>query len=251
LTSPRLTRAQWGAAPVPAGRPTRVDTMAGTALHYVGGSLGTVRHDRCAEILRSIQRTHQAGEYYDIAYNEAACQHGTRYELRGYHVQPGANGTATANRTHYAILALVGAGDALPLAMLDALEDAFDAYRARAGAGVKVTGHRDHIATSCPGEPLYTLVRRGTFSPKPPPTPPVTITEENDEMLVRVTDRTPAPVYVTDGLTRRWLPTPAARDDYVRARSLSKLPPLPEIPCPTEARALAAFGPVVGKVPFA
>lgn len=251
-TSPRLSRAQWGAAPVPAGRPVHVATTTGTALHWVGPALGNVDHGRCASILRGIQKTHMAGEWYDIAYNEAVCRHGVRFECRGYHVQTGANGTTTANRNNYAILALVGASDSLPLAMIDALADAFDAYRARAGAGDRVTGHRDHTSTTCPGAQLYAMVRAGRFSPHPPPTPPPTpvpIAEERDDMmLIRVTEKSPNPVYLADGINRRWFPTAADRDRYVAGRKTAQLPALVEVKCPTEDAATAAFGVIVGPV---
>lgn len=178
MTSPRLTRAQWGAIPVPAGRPTRVDRTEGTAVHWVGPSLWgrtghADRHAQCAGKLRAIQRQHMAGEWYDVAYNEGVCPHGYRFELRGHHVQTGANGSSTGNRSHYAILALVGVGDDVPAVMVAALVDAFADYRANAGAGPDTTTHtailKAHTGktTQCPGTDLIRLEAAGTFTRAP------------------------------------------------------------------------------------
>jgi len=70
-------------------------------------------------------------------------------------------------------------------------------------------------------------------------------------MLVRVTETAGNPVFVTDGTARRWLPTWQALQDYQAARKASNLPAAPVVDVPTEPRALAAFGPIVGKGPTA
>lgn len=175
MTSPRVTRARWGARPVPVDRPTRVPSTEGTAVHWVGpgmwGARGPAgRHAECPGKLRGIQRSHMAGEWYDIAYNEAVCPHGYRFELRGHHVQTGANGSSAGNRSHYAILALVGVGDPTTPELLAALQDAFEDYRRNADAGPDTTTHavllRRHTGklTACPGPTLTATEAGGAFT---------------------------------------------------------------------------------------
>lgn len=257
--TPRIRRAGWGAVSVDPDRPTRIPGTDGTVLHWVGpkvwGDAGPAgRHSLCAGKIRGIQRSHMAGEWYDIAYNEIACPHGYRFEGRGYHVQTGANGSSTANRKYYAILALVGQGDPITADLLRALGDAFDAYRGQADAGPETTQHRIVLqryagkSTECPGDTLARLESAGQFMYHPPaPRPQPITTPKGNEMLVRVTGTDP--VYVTDGLSCRWLPNSTALADYRAARVDAGLPPVKVHEVPTPARLLAAFGPIVGAVP--
>lgn len=217
MSTPRVTRAQWGATPVDPNRPTRVGSMRGTGQHWVGpGIYGDGRlwdHSLCAGKVRGIQRAHMAGEYYDIAYNEVACPHGVRYEGRGYHVQPGANGSSFANQNWYAILALVGTGDPITRELLAALADAHEAYRDHGDAADDVTYHRHLLqtyagrSTDCPGDTLIGHCRTGRFDhvePTPAPTPAPTTTEEIDMRILVQLDGTD-PVYISDLITRRWI----------------------------------------------
>ena len=158
----RLTREQWGA--LDPKRPlTSMATAKGCTVHYEGPRMGAYAHSRCAGIVRAIQRSHMANVkqgWKDVAYNELACRHGVRYEGRGYRNEPGANGTSAANRGSYAICALIGEGDEVTPELKAALRDAIDDYRAR-GAGNALYGHRDHVATKCPGNALYAWVKAG------------------------------------------------------------------------------------------
>jgi hypothetical protein len=260
--TPRILRAGWGAIPVAADRPTKVASTDGTALHWVGpkvwGDAGSAgRHSLCAGKIRGIQRSHMAGEWYDIAYSEIVCPHGYRYEGRGYHVQTGANGSATGNRKFYAVLALVGQGDKITTELVVALVDAFQAYRDHAGAGRETTTHRVVLklyagrTTECPGDYLTALETAGRFMAKPAPAPspapsPIT-TPGGNEMLVKAA--TSPAVFVTDGVSRRWLPNPTALGDYRAARKAAGLPAASVHEVPTVARLDAAFGPIVGTVP--
>lgn len=224
MTSPRLTRRQWGALPVPAGRPTHVDSTSGSAIHWVGPTIGTKgvlwSHTTCSAKFRAIQRMHMAGEWYDIAYNEGVCPHGTRYELRGHHVQTGANGSSAGNRSHYAILALVGVGNVQTRALHDALYDACEDYRRNAGAGPGITTHRDILRkhtgkiTACPGDVLYGLARNGRFTHRTTaPTPPVITWKEPGMKPVLVRVKGTLAVYLSaDRVTRRWIVDPADRN---------------------------------------
>lgn len=217
MPTPRLTRRQWGAVPVDPDRPTRVARTKGCATHWVGPTIRRAGqlwdHSACASIVRAIQRSHMAGEWYDIAYSEVVCPHGTRYEGRGHHVQTGANGSSVANAEWYAILALVGQGNVVTRELLDGLYDAHEDYRLRAAAGPSCTNHRDLLRvhagkiTECPGDVLYGLTRNGRFTHRPAaPAPVVTPWKEPSmrPVLVRVTNTDP--VYLSaDRVTRRWI----------------------------------------------
>jgi hypothetical protein len=259
--TPRITRAGWGAIDVPDDRPTRIASTEGTVLHWNGpkvwGDAGSDgRHSLCAGKIRGIQRYHMQGEWYDIAYSEVVCPHGYRYEGRGYHVQTGANGSATANRKFYAIMALVGEGDKITTELVVALVDAFEAYRKHAGAGRETTTHRVVLklyagrSTECPGDYLTALETAGRFMSKPAPAPaptPATTHSLEETMLCKSAD-SPA-VFVSNGITRRWLPNPTALGDYRAGRKAAGLPAAAVHEVPTVARLTAAFGPIEGPVP--
>lgn len=166
-----ISRAQWGA---PTTSPAAgLSTARGVAVHWAGASYTPRAHSECAGAVRSIRATHLANtaeNYVDVAYNLLVCQHGYVYEGRGARKRSGANGSATANQTHYAVCALWAkdSGPA-PAALKTGLRDAIDYLRAR-GAGTAITGHRDHVATECPGPELYAWARSG--APRPTTTTP-------------------------------------------------------------------------------
>lgn len=115
-----VTREQWGARPARGTLvPYRPSPTIGV-IHYIGeGLLGNADGK---QRMRSIQQEALAGihgdHYVDFPYNEAVDQHGTQYEGRGVQWQNGANSGA-ANRTMYAILALIGDED-IPTPQLEA-----------------------------------------------------------------------------------------------------------------------------------
>jgi hypothetical protein len=118
-------------------------------------------------------------------------------------------------------------------------------------------GHRDASgnSTDCPGDAAHDAIpdinRRANALwaagwPNPPRPQPIP-TAKDSEMLVK--SATSPAVFVTDGLSRRWLPNPAALADYRGARVDAGLPPVKVHEVPTDARLTAAFGPIVGDVP--
>lgn len=176
-----VTRAKWGAKP-PKDDLAYVAGTHGSKIHWEGtpvpASLAAADgHTRCDDRVRAIQAAHQANKaenYSDIAYNFVVCPHGYVYEGRGLHHRTGANGNRELNERHYAILAMTGpagAGDAdkwltKPTAkMFVGLADAVAHCRARGGAGDDLLGHRDGLATECPGPALYAWVKSGGDRP--------------------------------------------------------------------------------------
>lgn len=154
-------------------------STSGVKVHYEGSPVHNVTHDDCVAEVKAIRRSHLANtkeNYSDIAYNLLVCRHGYVFEGRGKGKRTGANGDQPLNRAHYAVCALLGdKGDTEPTPeMIAGIKDAIAYLRAH-GAGSEIKGHRDGYATSCPGEPLYALVKSGKLEPgkaDPKPVPP-------------------------------------------------------------------------------
>ncbi|WP_457028117.1 peptidoglycan recognition protein family protein [Kitasatospora sp. P5_F3] len=183
-----VPRAQWGAVP-PSGDWRYIPDAKGVKIHYEGTSVPAdlvADHSRCAGRVRAIQASHMADKdegWIDLAYSAIVCPHSYVFEGRGAHHQTGANGSASLNRAHYAVCAMVGdSGLTEPTeAMLHGLRDAVEWLQRDGGAGPEIKGHRDGYATSCPGGPLYAWVQAGAPrpgvpapapAPMPKPTPP-------------------------------------------------------------------------------
>ncbi|MEU5980141.1 N-acetylmuramoyl-L-alanine amidase [Streptomyces sp. NPDC047315] len=167
-----VRRSDWGA---PATAADRIAKVRGVKIHYLGTAYTSRAHDRCDDQVRAIRAAHladKAENYSDIAYNLLVCEHGYVFEGRGAYRRTGANGNPTLNVRHYAVCALLGSkGLATPTdAMLHGLRDAIE-YLREHGAGLEVQGHRDGIATKCPGDALYDWVERG--APRPGGSDPV------------------------------------------------------------------------------
>jgi len=161
-----VTRAQlgWGASEAPDQA-----TAKGVKIHYEGTHVSNDEHSDCVAEVKAIRLSHLANtkeNYSDIAYNLLVCEHGYVFEGRGKRKRTGANGNQELNREHYAVCALLGdSGDIKPPeAMIEGIKDAI-AYLRSYGAGKEIKGHRDGYATSCPGEPLYALVKAGKLEP--------------------------------------------------------------------------------------
>lgn len=159
-----IDRADWGAKAPEGARNALNAKPDGTTLHWEGPQMGSRPHSQCASLVRSIQAFHMGPQrgWADIAYNLLVCEHGAVFIGRGKGVGSAANGTTDANRRRYAICALVGQGDRQPAALIQGIKDAH-ALCVSWGAKNSMNGHRDWIATACPGDVLYGLVRAGTF----------------------------------------------------------------------------------------
>jgi hypothetical protein len=96
----------------------------------------------------------------DIAYNHAVCPHGSVYELRGFGVQTGANGTTDGNRRHAAIVYMAGEGDPLTDVAKVGLNFLIEQWQKR-GAGGEVSPHRRWTGSECPGPALLSWLAAG------------------------------------------------------------------------------------------
>lgn len=169
-----FTRAQWRARPARTGGNPVTNGPQGVAVHYNGPKMGIRPTDpcRCDASVRQIQSFHMDTRgWTDIAYDVVACPHGNTYQGRiGTSNGTGANGTREANRGFMAVMALIGDGESVSPGLLSAIRSGIRLCR-QAGAGKRITGHRDHQSTACPGDPLYKLVQNGALEPTPTPQP--------------------------------------------------------------------------------
>lgn len=155
--------------------PSQSVPVEGFKIHYEGVGVPVVDHSKCAGRWTAIRNSHLANTaegYSDVAYNWAVCQHGYIFEGRGWGKQTGANGNRSLNLTHNAILWMGGdAGVTVPSpAAVSAIKRVISYLRTK-GAGNDILGHRDGLATSCPGDAMYSLVKSGKLEPDAP-TPP-------------------------------------------------------------------------------
>jgi hypothetical protein len=149
-------RAAWGAMP-PKSNAGGFSSLDATVTHYTGAGHGYMvagaDHEACRAQVRAIQASHQAiPEQSDIEYCALACAHGYLMEGRIIGRKGGANGTADSNARMPSICALVGVDDVPTSAMLAALEDFYRRVDAHAGRAVPRYGHRNIVATACPGD---------------------------------------------------------------------------------------------------
>lgn len=152
--------------------PEKTKKTKGVKVHYEGTKVPSMDHSKCKAHWTSIRKSHLANKaegYSDVAYNFAVCQHGALLEGRGLGFRTGANGNATLNADHDAIVVLVGTEyRSVTPEVIAGVKEGIKRLRA-SGTGREIKGHRDGYATACPGEPLYALVRAGKLEPDKKP----------------------------------------------------------------------------------
>jgi len=159
-----ITRAQWGARAPESNGNTIAAHPLGVAVHYSAANLGSFPDSECDDKVRGIQNYHiDHNGWADIAYSFLVCPHGNIFEGRGTGKGSAANGTTVGNLNWYAVCGLGGPKDTPSALMLTAFGDAISLCR-KAGAGARVIGHRDLIATACPGTALYAYVTAGRWN---------------------------------------------------------------------------------------
>lgn len=185
-----ITRSQWGAR-TPSRPLSYLPSAKGVKVHYTGSMVSVhtlTDHAECIEAVKGIQNGHMNGNgWNDIGYSMIACAHDF-FEGRGVHKLPAANG-AGLNSGHYAVLVLVGSSGVVTPSDAHRRQAwrAIDYLRANGNAGNEIKGHRDGYSTSCPGEPLYALVKQGF----PRPTGSVPTTPPNPSQPTTGDDMTP------------------------------------------------------------
>lgn len=131
--------------------------------------------------LRSIQNDYTVNRGYSIGYNAAVDVWGCAYELRGADIKCAAN--KGHNDHTFACLMLVDGDDrASDLAAARVRRLVADAERL-AGRKLKIVGHGEIGATSCPGRGLRQDIVDGRFNPTVEP--PIPVEDDMTAVMVR------------------------------------------------------------------
>lgn len=156
-----ISRSEWGAKPWRSGvNRVSMDEKADFLVHYHGGE---PRHNRGVEVPREVEAIHLANGWSGVGYNFLVDMDGKIYEGRGW---DGVGSQCPGfNRSGIGVYVAVG-GDqsATPAALLAVLWLYAEGCR-RSGNKLDKMGHRDGVATSCPGTKLYAWVKAGMPAP--------------------------------------------------------------------------------------
>lgn len=152
----------------------------GLVIHYdsTNRSLASKSHSACIDYWKWCRQFHTGPGrgWADVGYSFMACAHGYVLEGRGIGreqaAQPG------GNRTHYSVTLATGPTDTITDAQINAVRELRQWLMDDHHNAGTVLGHRDFIATSCPGDRAYAMVRDGTFTQ-----PPGAITEGAGSLL--------------------------------------------------------------------
>lgn len=172
------TRADWGAA-ARKYTPTYVAPADRTEFfnHYDGGvtvGLAGKPHSECLAMVKRIQAYHQNQKgWNDIGYNGLTCPHGRAIEGRGIDYA-GAHCT-DHNRSGYGVQMMYGGSERPTDVSYARQRRLYDALVSR-GRALAKKGHRDCMATACPGDIIYGWVKSGMPFPASQPAPPPTTT---------------------------------------------------------------------------
>ncbi|MFC9088979.1 peptidoglycan recognition protein family protein [Nocardiopsis dassonvillei] len=155
----------WGSSPA-----TRANPRSGLVIHYDSADQGLARkdHSACLQYWRDTRSFHTGPSrgWADIAYSFMSCAHGYVLEGRGLYktqaAQPG------GNTTHYSVTLATGPTDTITPEQINAVR-ALRQWLMEPDTSIAgtVLGHRDFVATSCPGDRAYDLVEDGTFTQPP------------------------------------------------------------------------------------
>lgn len=149
--------------------PLKTHATKGVKIHYEGTYSPVRDHSYCKSYWTGIRNSHLANtkeNYSDVAYSFAVCRHGAVLEGRGLGRRTGANGNQALNADHDAVCVLYGTNDDSVTASVVSGVRWVIQYLRDHDTGKEIKGHRDGYATACPGDPLYALVKSGTFEPK-------------------------------------------------------------------------------------
>lgn len=151
----------WGSVTVPTASCDQ-----GLVIHYDGGKRMLTRqaHSACVLYWKGVRLQHIGQGWSDIGYSFGVCPHGEVFEGRGWRkvqaAQPGGNSSYTS------VTLMLGLGEHPTDVQIDSVRQLRKDLMERGMRSV-VKGHRDFIATSCPGPILYRMVQDGTFRKAP------------------------------------------------------------------------------------
>jgi hypothetical protein len=161
-----VSRSAWGAKlakSVTVLPPRLVD---GIVYHYTGSdSDEQADHANCAGRVRGIQRYHMETKgWSDIAYSFVTCKHGYIFEGRGLERMSAAT---FGHNDHTLAICFLGDDsinrDDVTVAGRQGIVACSRYIRSKRLNARKIWGHRDLVATSCPGNELYGYIHSTLF----------------------------------------------------------------------------------------
>ena len=139
----------------------------GLVIHYNGPATNLTNFDQCVTYWQDIRNGHVNGqEWADIGYSFGVSVDGQIFEGRGLNRYQAAQGTTPGNSQWYSVSLMIGGDEQPTPAQIEGVKR-LRAWLMGRGMAAEVRGHRDFVASSCPGEPLYALVQDGTFTGAP------------------------------------------------------------------------------------
>jgi peptidoglycan hydrolase-like protein with peptidoglycan-binding domain len=132
----------------------------GKVIHYNGGPLTWGAHTLCRAQVRQMHSFHRGRGWAGLGYHFLVCHCGIVLTGRGLS-KVGAHAPG-ANSSHIGIQVMLGGSQVPTVKQLSALVGLLAWLTAR-GVRASVTGHRDWVSTSCPGDHLYGRVRSGNW----------------------------------------------------------------------------------------
>lgn len=168
-----VSRAAWGATPWD-GNPATVPYSSRTEffIHYDGAS----HINRTGNsVMRAIEAEHLANGWAGVGYHFVVDQAGTIFEGRGWTLQ-GAH-CPGHNVSGFGVQIAIGGDQEPSVKALAAARALYDEACRRTGRTLAKRGHRDGIATLCPGGLLYAWVKAGMpaqgYEPSTPAEPSI------------------------------------------------------------------------------
>lgn len=138
-----------------------IGDLFGITFHHFGSPRAADDAAESRRFWQSVDNTHEAGEYNDIAYNFGVDDFDQIMEGRGWNFQTGANGTSFANQNYLSVV-YMGNSD------LDKFSDVAQKNAAwlfdqafKKGVGVTVVPHQKWVGTGCPGDKGLNWVQGG------------------------------------------------------------------------------------------
>lgn len=155
MTSPFVSRAEWGARPARSSTPLSAGTV---AIHWAGTPSNVNSHADCARTVKSFQNYHMDTHgWADIAYSLLVCPHGTIFEGRGKGKRTAANGTNQGNGEAYAVCYIMGTGQPFTDEAKVAINDAVEML----APGGQWVPHRKYTGSECPGDVIIAWINAG------------------------------------------------------------------------------------------
>lgn len=153
----------WSASsPADYANPTK-----GLVIHYNGPATNLKSHADCVAYWKGVRTQHVGSNgWADIGYSFGISVEGGIFEGRGLNRYQAAQGTSHGNANYYSVSLMIGGNERPTQAQIEAVRRLRSWLMSRGVSGT-VLGHRDFVATSCPGSILYGMVRDGTFTGSP------------------------------------------------------------------------------------